>query len=384
MRAWSWSKSHGGLAESLGRANAFGALRLMLAGAVLVSHLFPLGYGRRDPLWAASGGQTDLGRLAVTGFFVLSGFLITASGRRTRPLRFLRNRALRIAPGLLAAVLVTGFVIMPVLYWQEHGGLGGFWEHPHGPLRYLLGASPTDGSWDVSDVLVEGIERGTNHNANINGALWSLKYEALCYLLVALFAVAGVLRRAPAMLAVPAALLWVAESAGWLFGRSLGGGPFHLAVPVVGEVSLGLAVDLAYAFLLGAAAQVHQRRLPVHDGLAVVCATALAASLWWGGLLPVGFPALTYLTLWLAVRLPEPFRRIGRRQDYSYGVYIYGFAVEQGLAVFGVPRAGLFCYLVSAAVTTAGLALLSWHVVEAPALRLRGGFHRRPKEPSTS
>ncbi|PWG11974.1 hypothetical protein DF268_18615 [Streptomyces sp. V2] len=34
---------------------------------------------------------------------------------------------------------------------------------------------------------------------------------------------------------------------------------------------------------------------------------------------------LAYALVWLAIRLPAPFRRIGARNDYSYGIYIYGF-----------------------------------------------------------
>ncbi|MDQ4069250.1 MAG: acyltransferase, partial [Actinomycetota bacterium] len=76
-----------------------------------------------------------------------------------------------------------------------------------------------------------------------------------------------------------------------------------------------------------------------------------------------------YVLFYLAARLPFSFwDRFG---DYSYGLYIYAFPVQQTLAAFGVPAAGIVPYVALAATITAILALLSWRLVEEPMMRLR-------------
>ncbi|MEU1419274.1 acyltransferase family protein [Kitasatospora sp. NPDC005751] len=356
------------------RANGLGALRLLLAATVVVSHVFPLGWGRPDPLWLWSGRQTDLGKAAVLGFFALSGFVITESARRLPPGRYLWHRALRIGPGLGGSLLFSAAVLMPALYWWQHGTLGGFWTRPDGPLSYLtsLGsAAPTTG-WDVSGVIAEGVRSGTNFDRSLNGALWSLKYELLCYLAAGLLAALGLLRRR-AFVASAALALWLLVASGAVDLPAEvppAGGP-GVALPLLGLVTFHLAATLGLAFLLGGVLRLYAERIPLHDALALTAALVLTGSARWGGFAVLGVPALVYLLFWAASALPRRWRAIGVRGDYSYGVYVFGFPVEQALALTGAARFGPLGFLAGALAVTGLLAALSWHLVEAPALRLR-------------
>jgi peptidoglycan/LPS O-acetylase OafA/YrhL len=56
--------------------------------------------------------------------------------------------------------------------------------------------------------------------------------------------------------------------------------------------------------------------------------------------------------------------------DYSYGIYIYAFPVQQTVASFW-PQMPLPAYLLSTFVITVALAAISWHFVEKPALKLK-------------
>src|SRR6478609_8476417 len=95
-------------------SNAITPVRLLLALTVVVSHSVETGGFGAPPLTAETGGEANLGLIAVMGFFGLSGFLIASSRERTARLPFLRNRALRILPGYWMAILVTAFVIAPL------------------------------------------------------------------------------------------------------------------------------------------------------------------------------------------------------------------------------------------------------------------------------
>ncbi|RZU15020.1 acyltransferase [Streptomyces sp. BK239] len=385
--------SHGTVAELLtGRNNSLGLLRMCLALAVVVSHARILGYGGKEYLHHFSGGQTELGKLSVYGFFVLSGLLVTRSGARLPVGRFLWHRALRILPGLWVCLTVTAFVIAPFLYWRLHSTLDGF-NGPRGPFEYLQANwSVTTMQPDIARIMADGRSAGRIHAGAFNGALWSLRYEVTCYLGVAVLAVTGVLARARRV------VLLITLVLGWLVIRHASTDPFwagqysshylrDLHPPLVGQLSPTFLIYLGFAFGLGAVIEVARHRIPVSDPLGLASLIVLVGSLHYGYLFTVGIPAFAYLLVWLAVRLPAPCRRIGARNDYSYGIYIYGFPVQQALALLGGTRWGIAAYLALTLAFTLLLAAASWHFVERPAMRLkdlrlrRGGRDSDPVEP---
>lgn len=360
-----------------GRANSFGLLRLLLASAVVVSHMYPIAWGHLDPLWIKSGEQTDLGKMAVVGFFVLSGFMISASGARTPIGRYSWHRALRILPGLWGSLLVSALVILPLLWHWQHGTFDGYWNHPQGPVNYLKGTWNTSIStgWDISGVIEGGIKRGTNYDIGVNGALWSLKYEILCYIVIGMMGAAGVLQRARKFVPLLALGLWVLILRDWVNMPTLRGIPGEMNsvvyVPFLGAMSMHFIIHLIFIFMIGATFQLYRERLVIHDGLAVLSAVVLGLSLWVGGLFVFGYPAFAYLLIWLAIRLPRPFQKIGRKRDYSYGIYIYGFTVEQALAMLGYAKHGKPVYLALAMAGTVVLSALSWHLLESPLMKAK-------------
>lgn len=359
------------------RANSFGILRLGLASAVVLSHVWPLGWGPLDPLWPYSGYQTDVGKMAVIGFFVLSGFMITGSGARSTSGRYAWHRALRILPGLWGSLLISTLIILPALYYHLHGTVDGFWNHPEGPVSYLKGMWNTSISthWDVSGVLAEGKARGTNFDPGVNGALWSLKYEILCYVMVGVMAAAGVLSRAKKLVPLSAAVLGILILRDWIAAPGLRGIPGDMKsvvqVPLLGDMGVHFVIHLCFVFLIGATLHLYRDRVPVNDTLALICALVLVGTLAFGGVFVFGYPAFAYLLLWLAVRLPRPFHKVGRKRDYSYGIYIYGFTVEQALALLGYAKYGKPVFLVLAMIGTVALAALSWHLIESQAMKLK-------------
>jgi peptidoglycan/LPS O-acetylase OafA/YrhL len=62
--------------------------------------------------------------------------------------------------------------------------------------------------------------------------------------------------------------------------------------------------------------------------------------------------------------------RLIRTGDYSYGIYIYAFPVQQTIASF-YPKIPIGLYLLVCSFLTFVLAILSWHLVEKYALSLK-------------
>lgn len=376
-RGLRWSQ--GSVADLFsGRNNSLGFLRLTLASAVVVSHARILGFGNEEFGHHFSHGQTDLGKLSVYGFFVLSGILVTRSGKRLPLGRFLWHRALRLLPGLWVCLAVTAFLVAPLLYWRQQGGLEGFWGHPEGPLRYMSSnwaVAPLQN--DVSGVVATAGESGLAHSPSIDAALWSLRYEVLCYVGVALLALTGALvraRRVVLLVVGVLGLLVVRDALKVPFWSGFDDSDYHTSLELfhfMGRFDPDVVLYLGLAFALGSVIELYRERVPVSDVLGVASGLVFLGSLRFGYFFVVGLSAYAYLLLWLAIRLPAPFRRIGARHDYSYGMYIYGFVVQQSLVAVGFTRWGFWPYLGMSLAGALAAAVLSWHVVERPAMRLK-------------
>jgi len=342
-------------------------LRLTLASAVIVSHAYPLeGHESREFMFRFSRGQVTLGDIAVCGFFVISGFLVTRSALTSSTWRYAWKRFIRIFPGFWACLLVTAFVFAPLMWLYEHGARGGFFTHRDGPVSYLTRNAFTG----IQQYGISGLLAGTPYGRQtgvgvFDGSLWTLVYEVACYVALA-FGAATILKRRPrATVTVAAAILFYSVDV-------VRQHTTHrvLSPPLIGPVFPYWLVIFGLCFALGALFEVFRTAIPVHVVLAAVAAVVLTVSLRSGDYFLVGLPALAYLLMWAAVSLPKATRRIGRRNDYSYGVYIYAFPVQMMLVELRID--GPFVvYCMEAFVLTGLLAFASWHLVEKRAMALR-------------
>lgn len=341
------------------RSNSIGFLRLLFAGIVVWSHAYFIGGFGRDPVERLTGNNVGLGYLAVGGFFVLSGFLITRSFEKLENgRRFLWHRSLRILPGYWACLIITAFGFAGLLYWHQHHEMAGFLS-TQAPWAYvinnvaLLNRQPTIGS----------VLNGSPYPV-LNGPLWTLAYEFACYLGVAVFGVLGIFRRKPSYV-ITAGIFFLAIFAilYWRFAN-----PWTMErIDVFGLV--------AY-FAIGSTAYIYRDRIPIRLDLALLCLALVALFLTtrlYALVVPV---TLAYLTLFAADRLP--MRSFDRNLDLSYGVYIYAFPIQQILALLGANRFGFPAYVLLTATITGAFATGSWFGIERRALALKnaslGGF----------
>lgn len=355
--------------DSEGRRNSIGFLRLVLAASVVVSHSRVLGFEELEPGDVFSRAQTDLGKVAVFGFFVLSGYLISGSAMRVSLGRYLWHRFLRIFPGLWVCLLLMAFVMAPLVALHLHGDLHHFWRRPDGPFHFI------EANWWTGQrqVQISGLQVSPITGI-FNGALWSLPYEMLGYLAIAVLATTAVLKRAPGMLLFLLAACWLymlhyqLDIHTWRGGHPDGIG---ITVPLLGQMLTGNLLYLGFMFVLGVVAQLYKDRISTHPALAVGAFVILLASLRIGGFYVFGLPAFGYLTLWVSMRLGWKFQKVGRKHDYSYGLYIYAWPIQDLLTMERATRWGLPVYTLLALLGGLAMAVLSWHLVERPAMRLK-------------
>jgi len=340
-----------------GRDNNFQLIRLLAAASVVLFHSYALtNHWTDEPLWRRVP-ELNFGALGVACFFVISGFLVTQSWlARERVVPFVAARALRIYPALAGAVVLT-----VALAWISGTlSLAGFLTDPQ-TLDYIVHVTP---AWDIRHQLPGAFpENPIPHD--VNGSLWTLPIELRLYVAVLAAGVIGLLARRVAWFALLwLLLLW------WLVS------PAGLPAPPFDKVT----GDLVLLFALGSLASVWRRAIPVSLAIAAVALMLVIinpADLARGALFA---PLLAYIVLVAAYhpRLAWPaFNRVG---DYSYGVYVYSFPIQQTLVqrIPGIEPAPLFAL---AMVLTLVVAALSWHFLEQPALGLKSRFGPSDRTP---
>jgi peptidoglycan/LPS O-acetylase OafA/YrhL len=348
------------------RNNNFDFLRCALALMVLFSHCYPLTYSKTDyePLYRATGGHEDLGRIALAGFFILSGFLIANSWASSAGLwDFLWRRALRIYPGFIVAVLFTAFVVGPFAM------VNGF------PLLLVMRRTAR-ALITVNDPYLPGMFA---HNPLFgwgNGSLWTIWYELVCYLLIAALGVMGLIRRPWAIFGLfifAIAVCMTADYVSTVPAEAWGGWAGRLQGVFVKKMTWFMGPRLYMFFLAGSCFWAFRDRIPKSWVLALLCAAGLVGVTYFGRMpLHAALPILgVYLLLWVAFNDAIPFHRFGKYGDFSYGLYLYAFPVTQSVVCLTHARFAAPVLAMIVLPITFVLAFTSWHLVERPFLRLK-------------
>lgn len=339
-----------------GRDNNFNLIRMIAASGVLVSHAFPiaLGIGTPQPLQAATG--LTLGLICVAIFFALSGFLITRSFDRTALIEdWFAARIARLFPGLIVVSLLIALLYGPVfttLTTAEYFGQ---------PQTYTY--VPRNVTLVSLQFGLPGVFLDLPYPEAINGSLWTLVHEVACYFGVFLAGIIGALasRRLFAVLCALYAAAYIVT-----------GLPEVAALLPAKLVPLRM---LSYPFLVGMALYVWRDNIRLSWLLAgglLLLTAALRQTLLFE---PVLILAVAYTTFVLAYRPGGIVRRYNALGDYSYGMYVYAFPVQQAAVALAGPMTPLQNMAVAFPITLA-CSVASWYLIEKPSLARRHGMAR--------
>ncbi|MGE5412077.1 MAG: acyltransferase family protein, partial [Clostridiales bacterium] len=334
------------------KKNNFDFLRLIFASFVIISHSYPLsGSSEYDWLYQITNGQFVFSDIGVKGFFIISGFLIFQSFERSNSiLDFYWKRILRIFPGLIVVLILT-VAFAPIIYknssvsfWNNHS----VWTYiPNNLLLYRLQYS------------IPGIFETNPYKSAINGSLWTIPFEFTMYLLLSLFFFIK-RNRSVIKILIPASFVLLAI-----------GDCFFLDELQKHGFTIPNMVDLGVYFAAGSLLALFNIRPSRYFDITALCSFVLL---------------VVFLTLNMSERiecilLPIIIINIGQKStkylnqtsekigDLSYGIYIYGFPVQQTLFYFfGFSQFPLMVYGFLISVL---FAYFSWHIIESKALTFK-------------
>jgi peptidoglycan/LPS O-acetylase OafA/YrhL len=352
------------LAETNGRTSGFDYIRITLASAVILLHSRGVTLGQKPNVTTVA---TLHGPLAVSApleqpiywailpcFFALSGFLVAGSLLRSRTtFEFVLLRVLRIVPALFVETVLAALILGPlVTEFPLKAYFAGreFWHYPLnivGDIHYQLPGVFLHNPWP----------------AIVNAQLWTIPAELFCYLTLVVVSLSGLVRirsAIPVLSGLAIATLLVLA-----FG-------LHLQMPT--RWSAGAAhvdaIDLVLTFLAGVTLFIWRDHLPWNGWLFAVMAVLSYALLYNGDLQYLATIPIAYVTVYIGL-LDIPRTIITATGDYSYGVYLYGFPVQQ-LIAYAFPQNHLpILNFIGALAGSLALAAISWRLVESQVLAHR-------------
>lgn len=335
------------------RKNNFDFLRLLLASFVIIAHSYPLsGLEKPDLLSIITDDQANFAEFGVKGFFIISGYLIFQSLRRSKNIGdYYWKRFLRLYPALIVMLLIT-VIFVPLVYESTVDFL-----HNKSVLTYL----PNNLRIFKGQGEISGVFENNPYPSAINGSLWTIRYEVCMYIILSgLFIFRKNNQRMIWILIFAVAFLIFGNifyfdlltSRSYLVNSKhlLSLGAFFMAGSLLAAIKFERLIHLrwiGYVLLILTIVSIY---FHIFDSARLI-------------LLP---PAIIFFGLQSTPGLNNIGSSIG---DLSYGVYIYGFPVQQTLTYFF--KFNYLALMVASLLVSFLLAYASWHLIEQKALQYK-------------
>jgi peptidoglycan/LPS O-acetylase OafA/YrhL len=315
--------------------NNFNLTRLIAALLVIYGHSFTLFYsGKHSDMISQLIYFTNSGGLSLNIFFFLSGLLITSSFENNNAFQFIKHRLFRLLPALFVCTMFTVFIVGPITTsWK----LSDYFLNSNTWLYFFNNIS----IYKIS-FLLPGVFTSNYYPNIVNGSLWSLSLELKCYVLVLLLGIINVFKR-KRYTVIAIMLIYTCT----LFNNT--------------SLNRFLFREQFILFLIGCLAYVFRNQIKIDFKIAIVSVILCAINCFFHCYEIIFWIGLAYLVLFFSSI--ELIRDIKIPGDYSYGIYIYGFLVQQVYAHY-CPGAGIANGLIVTFPITILLGVLSWHFVE--------------------
>jgi peptidoglycan/LPS O-acetylase OafA/YrhL len=334
------------LEDTNGHPSGFDYLRLFLAVGVLAFHTPWLISGWKDqsPLMT---WLTLLSFGIVPTFFALSGFLVAGSLDRSRTMvMFFGLRVFRILPALAVEVVLSALILGPLLTTET---MSNYFSSKEFYLYFLN---------IVGDIhyYLPGVFK-TNKLSYVNGQLWTVPYELISYIVLWGLALLGIYQRR----------VWLLLAlAGYYVAQVINA----IVVGTPGYTGFPSGINVVMAFVSGLVIYKYRDRIAWSKGLLLLAAVLTLACLYVKGGGRFAALPVAYIAAYFGLLNPRRNKLI-ESGDYSYGVYLYGFPIQQALLAISSFFHIWYWNILTALLCTGLAAACSWWLVEKPVLAQR-------------
>lgn len=332
------------------KENNFNILRLVLSIFVIISHSYPLlGFDESmDSLSRLTNGQMFYSTTAVNAFFVISGYLITISLFSSSSIsNYLRKRVLRIFPAFWVVII---FSIIFSAFFIQTGDILSFFTQDD-TLRYVTRTPLLLIQYIISGVF------SNNPMKAINGSLWTITYEFFFYIvIIPFFYIKSISIRK-----VSFVVLFIF----FLFN-------YYINSDIHYQVLWYISSDQMYrlgAFFFGGACLSLFKDIIFHNKKRILFISFMLIfiSLFFRIYTVLHYVLLPPFILTLAFNHISFLTKVTPKGDYSYGVYLYAFFIQQSLIHFCYTDNPFYLTIITIPISVI-CGYFSWHFVEKKAL----------------
>jgi len=331
-----------------GRPSGFDYMRLILALSLVGGHFAFTEYGFFFGYEFWDTWRRPISAIITPTFFALSGYLVAGSYFRSKTVfSYLGFRILRIFPAMAFETVLCAFILGPtftVLSLREYFSDALFYKY----FYNIIG---------MPHLFLPGVFASNPLPRVVNLQLCTIPWELGCYILVAVMSLVGIFRSRIYLTVIVLAIN------AWAFSHYSS----FTFIPFAGAVVQGPV--LVESFLAGVVMFVFSDRLPHDWRLFVLSAIATITLLFIREDYFASFP-LAYTTVYLGLLNPRR-SKIVLSGDYSYGIYLYAFPIQQAVACVNGSHKAWYLDVVYAYLLIVGMAVISWWLVEKSALSLR-------------
>jgi len=349
------------LDENRGIGAGFDWIRIIMTVMVVAWHAAATSYGYSFVVGTMINGRFRLLEACLVPiFFAMGGLLVTGSLVRVNNLpAFVMFRLLRVIPAMAVETLICAVFFgltlstQPVSEYLQSRGFFVYFGNIFGFIHYDL----------------PGVFKTNPLPGVVNGSIWTIPIDYASYGFLTLIAACGMLRR-PALFTVACAVISI--------GFSLYCMLTHLpSYPGQGTESLAMPYIVS-CFFGGIILYVWRYKIPMNIILFVISVSAFTSVVYfaYAWSFSVGAISISYVASYIGVK-KLPKIPLLSRGDYTYGVYVYHFPIQQAIVASFPKLIGFVPIFLISYPLALVLAVFSWHVVEKPILGLRRLFVSR-------
>lgn len=329
--------------QSRGRENSITFLRFIAACAVIYGHSYAIIPNFGHDWVTALTGYAHAGGIAVDFFFVLSGFLVTASIQKRGAVDYIIARLLRMLPALWVLMIIIVFIVGPIVssrsihdYFVDEQTWNYFFH-----LSFLY----------QTEWFLPGVFEDLN-NHGVNGSIWSVILEMRMYIYLLVFYLLGVLKKR----LIFNLFFFVLITLVWNGDVTLPG--------IAGQTDLHVAL----LFFIGSFLHINKDLIVLSPLVALVSFFLLAIT--------HGSPHFSYaytiaiVLIFLHLSFIKTFKWMDGLGDFSYGIYLWGWPVQQ-LVYRAFPNQTPILNTISSIIICIFIAMVSWYLIEKRALKLK-------------
>lgn len=336
------------------RDNCFDFLRFAFAFNVVLGHLTVIA------LYPTLNAYSYLFNtyLSVTGFFVISGFLIAQSYEHSTTVKsYFIKRAKRLLPAYLFVVIACaiGLVTISELSASEYFRSPDFWKYLGANVCFLNFAHPS----------LPGVFNSVFINDNsVNPAMWTLKIEVGFYLIIPLLFYLFRKCKKPWILLI--IIYWLAV----LYRNGLHHYAGYTQSPLPVFLARQLPGFMSY-FTIGIAAYLYKEKWMQYKNALILPAIILYGIEYWLNIEYLTPLAWGIIVLWLAFSIPS-LNNFAKYGDISYGIYIYHSPILKTLLTLGLfSQIGVWPATLVYIIIVIVVGFCSWHLLENQFLKRR-------------